>query len=459
VREPKVLYEVHVRQWLAGLGVARLSDVPDAVLDAFQSRGVELVWLMGVWQGGARGAELARTAEGLDASYRAALPDFRPEDVAGSPYSIAGYRVSDDFGGPDALAQLRRRLASRGMKVILDFVVNHTGLDHHWLAEQPDLYVRDEHGNVLNGKDPYFPAWTDTAQLDLTNRATRERLRSAIASIAEQCDGVRCDMAMLALRATFKSIWRERVGEMDEELWPGLILAARERNRDFLLLAEAYWGSEGELRALGFDYVYDKTLYDRLVHGDAAGLRAHLSADVGWQRRTVRFLENHDEPRAASVLPRDRHRAAALLAATLPGMLLLYEGQLEGRRVRVPIQLRRGPAESRDPELAAFYGTLLQLVRDPLLREGAWRLLDTRRAWDDNPTNTSFIAFERALDARRAWIIVNFAPHQGQCLVSVHGTQVELHDLLDDGRYSRDVSGGLFVDLPGWGGHLFAVSS
>jgi hypothetical protein len=458
VREPKVLYEVHVRQWLAELGVARLSDVPESELDALGSRGVELVWLMGVWQGGPRGAQIARTAEGLEASYRAALPDFGPADVACSPYAIADYRVSEEFGGPEALAQLRRRLASRGMKVILDFVVNHTGVDHHWIAEQPDLYVRDEHGNVVNGKDPYFPAWTDTAQLDLTNRATQARLRSVLASIAEQCDGVRCDMAMLALRATFKSIWHERVGEMDEELWPELITAARERHPAFLFLAEAYWGSEGELRALGFDYVYDKTLYDRLVHGNAGELRVHLSADVDWQRHTVRFLENHDEPRAASAMPPDRHRAAALLAATLPGMLLLYHGQLEGRRVRVPIQLRRGPAEPRDPELAAFYEKLLRLVPHPLLREGAWRLLDVRRAWDGNPTDANFVAYELALGTHRAWVIVNFSPQQGQCVVSVQGGTADLHDLLDGARYRRDVSGGLFVDLPPFGAHLFAVS-
>jgi hypothetical protein len=294
--------------------------------------------------------------------------------------------------------------------------------------------------------------------------ATREQLRLVIASIAEQCDGLRCDMAMLALRGIFEGIWGGRTSgrpRAESELWPELFAAARERHPDFLFIAEVYWGKERELRALGFDYVYDKSLYDELVHGAPRELRHHLSDDD----RLVRFLENHDEPRAAAVFPPNRHRAAAVIVATLPGMFLLHDGQLTGRRVRVPIQLRRRPPEPPDPSLAVFYERLLHLVRDPLFRRGSWRMVETRAAWEGNPTWENFLAYERQIDHRRAWIIVHFAAHQGQCFAAfdagdLRGRRVELHDLLSGVNYIRegdDLANGLYVDLPAFGVHLFEV--
>src|SRR5215213_1021784 len=104
----KVLYEIHVRQWLAELGVTSLTDVPNAAIDRLASRGVELVWLMGVWQSGPRALELARTHPDLQPAYRAALPDFNAADVVASPYSIAAYVAASDLGGPEALADLSR---------------------------------------------------------------------------------------------------------------------------------------------------------------------------------------------------------------------------------------------------------------------------------------------------------------------------------------------------------------
>src|SRR4051812_17824616 len=114
------------------------------------------------------------------------------------------------------------------------------------------------------------------------------------------------------------------------------------------MLAEVYWDLEYKLQQLGFDYTYDKRLYDRLVKNDANLLRLHLRATVDYQQRLARFIENHDEERAVTVFGRPRSCAAAVLALTLPGMRLLHEGQLAGRARRVPVQLGRRLDEVAD---------------------------------------------------------------------------------------------------------------
>ena len=137
-----------------------------------------------------------------------------------------------------------------------------------------------------------------------------------------------------------------------------------------LFLAEAYWDLEWELQQLGFDYCYDKRLYDRLVHGNAESIREHLSAGLDYQDKLVRFIENHDELRAAATFSPEKERAAAVTIMTLPGAKLLYEGQFEGRRVRLPVFLARRPVEPMDAELQAFYHHLLAAVKVAGLRAG-----------------------------------------------------------------------------------------
>lgn len=471
MRDPKILYELDARPWLTRLGVSSLRDVPDAALDELAARGVDLVWLMGVWQTGPRSLQEAREHPGVAEEYRRVLSDFTDEDVIGSPYAIADYVVSRELGGPDALAALRQRLAARQMRLVLDFVVNHTGLDHPWLAEHPEYFVRGNGGDsfslggrgdttIAHGRDPHYPGWTDTAQLDLSNPALREQLRGTIAAIAAQCDGVRCDMAMLALSEVFAETWNGRVAPMPSELWPELIHAARQRNRPFLFIAEVYWGREAALQSLGFDYVYDKPLYDALLGGNAGEVRAQLTEH---DRGKVRFLENHDERRAADAMPYERHRAAAVLAATVPGLFLVYDGQLAGARVKVPIQLRRGPEEPSDMRVATFYRRLLKVIGDPLFRRGSWRLVAAREAWGGNPTTVDFIAYERIDGDRRAWVIVNLASHQSQAYIefALPGAQpLELRDLLGASSFLReaeDLAQGLYVDLPPFGVHVFEV--
>lgn len=498
--EPRrlLIHEVPVRTWLSRLSTdagcpLTLADVPEAELERFARLGADHVWLMGVWPSGPCGTAIARNHAGLLEEYRRALPGFTLADVGGSPFATAGTEVDPRLGGAEALAALRARLKSHGLGLILDFVPNHTGVDHPWVRQQPGLYVQGTAEDlagapgsffsaetaegprvIAHGRDPNFPAWTDTAQLNVARSETRAALARHLLDVARQCDGVRCDMAMLLLETVFRRTWANRplapvsgeAGELAQgEAWSELIAAVRREHPAFLLIAEAYWGLEGRLRALGFDLVYDKTYTDKLIHGSAAEVRAHLR-DLPDQNGTVRFLENHDEPRAAAALAWDRHRAAAVLAVTAPGAVLLHEGQMEGAAVRVPVQLLRGPREAVRPEVREHYGRLLAALRDPVLRQGRWRLLPVVPGWEGNATWQGFLAFEWCLESQMRLVVVNFAPAQGQCYVvlgkeRLAGRQVVLRDRLGPAVYLRQgselLTRGLYLDLPGWGYHLFEV--
>ncbi len=501
----RLLYEINTRVWLGELGSSRsgrarqqrastltLAQVPPAAMKGIADLGFELVWLMGVWQTGPLGEKLARDFVAQHPDMAAGLPDFSLEkDVGSSPYAVQEYKVHSALGGPEALAALRSRLAAQGIGLLLDFVPNHTACDHAWVARHPEFYVQGTEEDLqqhprsffavetargrrilAHGRDPYFPAWEDTAQLNYQHPGLRAAMIKTLLEVAGQCDGVRCDMAMLVLRDVFARTWAERAqpseGQPAEgEFWAEAIDAVRKKHPRFLFLAEAYWGLETRLQALGFDYTYDKMLYDRLLHHDAGEVRDHLRADLDVQMRSARFLENHDEPRAAQAFGLDRHLAAALIAFTLPGMRFFHEGQLEGRTRRVPVQLRRRPQEPVNAELHQFYQLLLRELRDPTLREGRWRLLDACAAWEGNSSCGQFIVYRwQHPDHAPRIITVNFGPDQAQCYVPLHlpgiaGRNIRLRDHLGSATYERTgdslLQPGLYLDMAPYQAHLFEL--
>jgi hypothetical protein len=140
-----------------------------------------------------------------------------------------------------------------------------------------------------------------------------------------------------------------------EPFWVEVIGALRETHPSCHLVAEAYWDRQADLLAQGFDRCYDKDLTDELLAHDVAAIRRRLSTEVAVQHRTLRFVENHDERRAAAAFGPVYARAAAAVAALAPGGLLLFEGQLEGRRTRVPVGIGRRPDEAVDRVLRGWY--------------------------------------------------------------------------------------------------------
>ncbi len=491
-RPHPLLYQVNTRVALRELGArlgrsATLDDVPDVFLDEVAARGFDWLWLLGVWPTGAAARAVSRARTDWHESFRKHLPDLTADDVCGSPFAVTGYDVDPRLGGGTALERIRERLARRGVRLLLDFVPNHVSPDHPWVEQHPEWFVEGtevelarapqnwvrlatSHGTriLAHGRDPYFPGWPDTLQLDYRHPGLREAMATTLESVAARCDGVRCDMAMLVLPEVFERTWGARRGfpGRDAAFWPGAIARVRGRHPEFVFMAEVYWDLEWELQRQGFDFTYDKRLYDRLRAGAARPVREHLLADAGFQERSVRFLENHDEPRAAATFSLERHRAAAIITFLVPGLRFLHEGQLEGRTVHVSMHLDRRPAEPVDADLRAFYEKLLPVMNRPEVHAGSWRLRTCRPAWEGNPTWDSFVAFTWELDDRRLLAVVNFGPTQGQCwadagFAAIDGRSVELIDLTGPERYTRDGaelgSRGLYLDLPAWGYNVFEV--
>ncbi|HEY9314524.1 alpha-amylase family glycosyl hydrolase [Williamsia sp.] len=473
------IYEINTWPWLAELGTD-LAGVPDDVWDSIADLGFDAVWLMGVWRRSPAGIARALDEPAVAQSFQDVLPDFTVDDVAGSAYCIRDYQVDERLGGTVGLVAARKSLAERGLSLILDFVPNHVAPDHPWIRSNPEYFItgsvddlRDDPesfveigGTVFaNGRDPYFPAWRDVVQLNTFSPALRNQVAQTLLSIAEQCDGVRCDMAMLPLDDVVTRTWGERAGNPPADgYWPTAIAAVRRVHPDFVFIAEAYWDLESRLQEQGFDYCYDKRLYDSYAgHEGADAVRARLSADTDHQRGLIRFLENHDEPRAASTFGADEHKAVAVATLTGLGAKLIYDGQLSGAVRRVPVHLGRGPVEEVDKDLAEFYLSVLGSLRDPVWRTGDWAPCDIT-GWEGNTTSGSLLAWTRRGESR--WlVVVNLSDSTASGTVATHwddlrGSRFRLVDTtrdLDFLRSGDDVCDGMFIELDPWLWHLFRI--
>ena len=270
------LYQINTRVWLTNLSrslgrPATLDDVPDAELDRVAAMELDWVWLLSVWQTGPASRQVSLTSPTWREEFENTLPDLTDADIAGSGFAITGYRAHPDLGGEPALARMRERLRSRGLRLMLDFVPNHTGLDHPWVEEHPEYYVAGSEldlvrspGNYRRIKargrrshpgpwpGPLLPRLARHAPARLRQAATREAMLAELMTVAAQCDGVRCDMAMLILPDVFQRTW----GIWAEPFWPRATQAVRERFPGFLLHGRGLLGPR--------------------VGAAAAGLRLHL---------------------------------------------------------------------------------------------------------------------------------------------------------------------------------------
>ena len=481
------LYQINTRVWLTELSrtlgrKATLNDVPDAALDRLAEQGFDWVWFLSVWQTGPAAQAISRANPEWRREFEETLPDLSDDDIDGSGFAIQNYTVHRDLGGDAALARLRQRLHARGLKLMLDFVPNHMAPDHPWIDEHPDYfihgretdlarsprnYVRVPTANgpllLAHGRDPYFDGWPDTLQLNYGHPQLQQAMIGELVRIAGQCDGVRCDMAMLVLPDVFESTW----GIPTVPFWPQAIASVRRQHPDFQFMAEVYWDREWTMQQQGFDYAYDKRLYDRLREGHARPVRDHFHAGLDYQDKLARFMENHDEPRAAATFSPDVHEAAAVITFLSPGLRFFHQGQFEGRRTRISPHLVRGPEEAIDQRLELFYERLLAVLRQPAVRNGQWQLLDCAPAWDGNWTHDGFVGFAwRGAGGERLLVTVNYAPNQSQCYVrlpfDLGNGRWRLHDVIGDVTYDRDGSDlqgrGLYLDEPPWCCRAFSIA-
>jgi hypothetical protein len=482
------LYQINTRVWLTELSralgrPATLDDIPDAELDRLAEKGFDWVWFLSVWQTGLAAQRVSRQNPEWRREFEETLPDLKEEDIPGSGFAITGYTVHSLLGGDAALARVRKRLQKRGLKLMLDFVPNHTGPDHPWVDDHPEYYVlgtaedlarmpqnytvaRRKRGDLILafGRDPYFAGWPDTLQLNYGNPATQAAMIGELLKISGQCDGVRCDMAMLAQSDVFERTWGIRA----EPFWSKATARVREKVPGFCFMAEVYWDMEWTMQQQGFDYAYDKRLYDRLREGHARPVREHFLAEPDYQNKLARFLENHDEPRAAATFSTEVHKAAAAITFLGPGLRFFHQGEFEGRRKRISPHLGRAPQEPVEPELKAFYERLLAVLRLRAVREGQWQLLECAPAWEGNWTRDCFLGFAwQGPEGARLLVTVNYAPNQSQCYVqlpfnNLGGTTWRLEDLMGTAVYDRDgddlQSRGLYLDEPPWRASVFSLT-
>jgi hypothetical protein len=482
------VYELNPAVWLERLGRARgrpltLGEVADGEWDALAALPVDAVWLMGVWQRSPEGLRIALADPALDRANRAALPDLRAEDVIGSPYCVRDYEVDERFGGPAGLARAREQLARRSVGLILDYVPNHVAPDHPWTtsrpgcllagteaeaAEHPEAFLSTPAGIVARGRDPYFPPWPDVVQLNAFSPELRDAVAETLVEIGRQCDGLRCDMAMLMTNEVFARTWGSRPGPAPaEDYWPALFARVRREHPDLLFIAEAYWDMEWTLQQHGFDLCYDKRLYDRLAHDPAGSVRGHLQADAGYQERLLRFVENHDEPRAAATFGPAQARAAAVAMSTLQGARLYHDGQLEGHRTHIPVFLGRGPDEPDDGELRAFYTRMLRAVAESGLRTGEWRLCECS-GWPNDDSFRALVAWCWSNAESRHLVVVNLSDAPATARVHLPWTDLAgrswtLADRLAGQRFERAGDElddqGLYVGLGPWASHFLAFAA
>jgi len=485
------LYEINTLVWCeelsAKLGrLVTLETVPDGEWDRLRSLGFDFIYLMGVWRRSQIGRRIFRTDAQNFHNFDTALPNWKVCDIVGSPFSIRDYSPDPRISTPEGLSQLHHQLRKRGMGLILDFVPNHTGFDHGWIAQHPERYVqgseadfhrdaapyflveRDSGENlfIARGRDPYFPPWSDVAQLNYFNPDCRAAMIGVLKNISQYCDGVRCDMAMLVTNEIFQRTWGPLLTKWPApptEFWPEAIAAVP----DFVWLAEVYWDMEWRMQELGFQFTYDKRLYDRARDSSPGDVRAHLNADLRYQNKLARFLENHDEPRSAAVFPREKIPALATLFSTLPGMRFYHHGQLGGKKIFVPMPLAKAQFEDSDPQIRELYEGLLHFSDAEVFHNGEWKLLDIQPAeiQPGEDTYNDLIAYGWRRQSELRLIVLNLGNRvaQGRVLDAtwVAGSNYSFHDIFAGNDFSREGSdlarNGLYVSLNSYQARAFEV--
>lgn len=486
-RRHPLLYEINTYAWLEELSAREgrevtLGSVPAEEWERLKA--FDFVWLMGVWRRSPIGRRIMRTDPVYFPAYDEALPGWTMPDVVGSPYAVQDYTPDPRFGGWSNLDKARSELNARGVRLILDFVCNHTALDHAWIAGHPEYYIqgsledfrresaawylREDGGDPLFiacGKDPYCAAWPDSAQLNYFQPAVRDAMLGVLRTIAAHADGVRCDMAMLVLNDIFSKTWQKHSSGAapHDEFWPAAIAALP----GFTWIAEVYWDLGWRLQQLGFNFTYDKRLYDRLRCEPPQSVRGHLTADVAYQNGLVRFLENHDEPRSAEVFGTEKLPALATLISTLPGMRFFHQGQFEGKKVHLPIPLRRAAAPPHDPpapEVEKLYASLLNIVGEEVFHAGAWQLLTVLPVGDASHEN--LIAWQWQLGQVVKVVAVNLGSTVSAANIALNWTLdssgcYTFHDQLNNKAYEwrgADLARtGLYVRLDAFRSHIFDV--
>eukprot|EP00698_Gefionella_okellyi_P023976 TRINITY_DN8342_c0_g1_i1.p1 TRINITY_DN8342_c0_g1~~TRINITY_DN8342_c0_g1_i1.p1 ORF type:complete len:524 (-),score=84.56 TRINITY_DN8342_c0_g1_i1:420-1991(-) len=482
------MFEISTRPWLYllsqkyGRNISTLSDIPDPELQAFADRGFNMIWFMGVWSLGQYGLNYDRTNPGLQKIYSDVLPGYTTDDVIGSPYAVTEYTCNPELGSDSDIASLRSRLHSMGMQLMLDFVPNHSAVDAPLVSSNPEYYV-----HAPKGQDPPYDnntyyvnglayggmgwglPWYDTLQFNYWNPDLVKLRIQELLKVASLSDAIRCDMAYLLLNDQIGNNWGKQLSSWgytrpSDEFWSVAIKAVKQQYPNTVFLAEVYDPYQQTLLSQGFDFVYDKDLYDRLGSGNLDNVRGFINGvGAGFLQHGANFVQNHDEPPAAAFFGSWwRADAAALLTMTLPGMRFYFMGQFEGFKNRLQIQLRRALPEPVVPEVEALYQRLTNITSDVVFHKGTWTYIPL----SGEGTSWQLCAWRWAYGNDKRLCVINFSASEASANVTVADAEpvsgqdlIPVTDLLEDQVYMRSAaqmrSQGLSVVVNQWWAQIF----
>jgi len=484
-RSPRIC-EINTWSWLNSLSEKfgheiKLDSIPVEFIDRELSY-YDVIWLMGVWERSPKGRDIALNHPGLQEEFREALRYYNTEDVVGSPYAVYYYHVDTHLGGPEALSVFRKELIDRGILLVLDYVPNHVSRDHLWTLEKSDVFIKGTIDDQISkpydyfsiagtvyahGKDPNFPGWTDTIQINAFSSEARSKALNTLLTIAQQCDGVRCDMAMLMLNEVFSKTWEQKSGpQPDKEFWEEIIPIVKEKRPNFKFIGEVYWNLEWKLIKQGFDFCYDKRLYERLINKNVASVKDHLNSDWDYQKNLLRFIENHDEKRAVIVFGKEVSKAAAVITLTLPGARLLLFGQNYGHRIKLPVQLGKPALEEEDPDMKQFYESLLKCIPGREFSNATWSLCEIIPITSTDYSFENIISYFWETPIKNLLVIVNYSSDLSKAHIRINNFDYgiddwKFNDVLNLKEYKyhgRDLNeNGLYIELESWSSHIFEI--
>ena len=400
--------------WLAQLSrqygrhIGRLDEIPDEELDTLARRGLNTLWLIGVWER----SRASKTIKLLCGN----------SDAVASAYSLYDYQIAGDLGGESAYINLRDRAYARGLRLASDMVPNHMGIDSPWVVEHPEWFISrhespypsysfngpdlssddrveikiDDHyfeqtdaavvfrrrdkstGDtryIYHGNDGTSFPWNDTAQLDYLNPAVREQVIQTILHVARLFPVIRFDAAMTLAKRHFHRLWFPGPGSsgaipsraeysmsqaefnrhMPFEFWREVVDRVAVEVPGTLLLAEAFWLMEGYfVRTLGMHRVYNSAFMNMMRDEENAKYRSviknTLEFDPDIMKRYVNFMSNPDERTAIDQFGKgDKCFGVAILMSTLPGLPMFGHGQIEGFTEKYGMEYQR-PRYEENPD-------------------------------------------------------------------------------------------------------------
>jgi glycosidase len=398
---------------------------------------------MGVWELGKFGLGHDRADLTQRERYSQVLPDWKEEDVIGYPLCIVDYKVNHEIGNEDDLQWLRSEFKRRDIRLMLDFVADHTAVDAPEFGTNPNLYIKgrgDDRSRFL-GEGVAFAAgqWISpmyfSAQLNMFNPETRRIQIEKLKWVASRCDGVRVHVAHFALTELFQRQWAAELDGYpvpEREFWAEAIAEVRQEYPKFVLMAETYGRDIQQLLLnFGFDYVYDKELLDDLCHGSLDAFRSNM---MRLTDRYVHFIENHDEVRAIARFHDNEKKAMAAAAAllTLPGMRLVNFNQWLGYHNTIDVHLRRAPPETYRSETFAFYKKLTELLGSDALKYGEWTPLEVSES-------ETVLAWKWVKEQERFAIVVNFSSNGSGGFVRLDDAPTEQPKIAVTEFYSGEV--------------------